>query len=139
MNYMEDMTSRLARLGEELVELNEEAREIEERKAIIKDEIASLLAKQNCEVLSVPLGDREFLKFKINKRCAKRFDKDSLAEKLGVTRQDLDYPGLAKFVETKLIDAASVAQFQKDNNYEFVTVMKGHIMKGKKSNGNDGI
>jgi hypothetical protein len=128
---MEDKMMRLATLGVTLVELNEQARDIEEKKLETKDEIAGILKDLNQDIAYVELGEEQLLIFKNNKRTTKAFDKSSLSTDFDLELDKLDYPGIAEFTEKGKLHAYDVAKYLKRNPCEFITV-RSVIKKQKK-------
>jgi NurA-like 5'-3' nuclease len=128
---MEDKTARLAVLGLQLLDLNDQANEIEDERLSVKDEIAGILKDLNQDLVYVELGDDKLLIFKNHKRTTKSFDKSSLATDYDLDIDKLDYPGIADFTEKGKIHAYDVAKYLKRNPCEFVTVRSVYKKKGR--------
>ena len=125
---MEKM-AKLASLGVELNDLNDQAKTIEEDKENIKIEMMSILKELNQDLVFIELGEEEAVVVKNNKRTTKAFDKDSLSSDFNIDKDKLDYAGIAEFTEKGKLQSHDVAKYQKKNDCEFITV---RMVRGKK-------
>lgn len=122
--------ARIASLGENLIQIREQIKDLEFQAQQIKDEIGIELEAVNIDELVIPLGEEEIV-VKNNKRVTKSFDKDGLAGDIEVDRDLLDYYGISKLVDAGKVAPEKVREFQIEKTSTFVTVHTRQAVKKK--------
>ncbi|WP_426455430.1 hypothetical protein ACP26L_36120 (plasmid) [Paenibacillus sp. S-38] len=123
---------RLTKLGEELLNVNEERRRLADKADFLKGLIYTEMVEINSGDVTVrALNGRDELRLKNNVRFNVKFDKDGLSGQVGVDRTELSYEGVSALVENGRLTAEQVGKFQAEGRSEFVTVRR-RIVKDKK-------
>lgn len=114
----------LLKLGILYEEIKLKMNELESEKERIKALISDILIEEGVAQVEIPTEDGMVYKFKNNTKFTKSFDKDGFAEEIDWDRDDIDYVGISKAVEEGYANPDKVAEFQKQNKSNFITVRK---------------
>lgn len=123
----------ITELAYNVLKLAEARRGLEIQMDSMKDELAAHLAQEGTAELIIPTEDPDFnYVIKNNLRYFKTFDKEGLAIEIRRDKDELDYEGISKLVESGHLKTSVVAKFQEDSKSEFITVRRKKALGGKK-------
>jgi hypothetical protein len=114
----------LEQLGMDFLRLKAQKDTIEIQMEHIKGEVLNRMYKEGTGKIVLPIDDKFEVVFQNNVRITKSMDKDGLASKSGVSRDELDYEGVANLIYNKRLTPREVGEFQSENTSEFVTIRK---------------
>lgn len=108
-----------------LESINSKMRELKQEAEMLKDEIRAELESEGKGYIEIPSADGNYIyKVKTNLRFTKSFDKDGLASRIGVEREQLDYHGVSALVEKQVLNSRMVGEHLTENKSKFITVRR---------------